>query len=352
MGIGDVTRPLVPEVIKAMHAAVEECAHAETFHGYGPEHGYPFLRKLIAENDYKGLDIDFTEVFISDGANSDLGNIGDIFSDKNTIGIITPVYPVYVDTNLMRGREIKYIDCTEENEFMGDVPDEKMDIIYLCFPNNPTGVSINRERLQAWVDYALRNKSVIIYDSAYEVFIRNPKLPHSIYEIEGAKECAIEIRSFSKTAGFTGVRCGYTVVPNQLGNLNARWDRRQGCKFNGASYISQRGAAAIYTPEGHRQIMENIDYYMENVAIIRESFISAGLKPAGGGNAPYVWTPTPNRMDSWEFFDICLNQAGIVITPGCGFGKGGEGNFRISAFNDRESVIEAMSRMKEVLRKL
>jgi len=346
MGIGDVTRPLAPAVIEAMHLAVDDCARPETFHGYGPEHGYAFLRELIAQQDYAGLGIGPDEIFISDGAKSDLGNLVDLFDDRNVVGIPTPVYPVYVDTNLMRGRTIRYIDCTEADGFTGQIPDFPVDILYLCYPNNPTGAAISREKLTAWVDYAHANGIIIIYDSAYEAFIREPSLPHSIFEIEGAKECAIEVRSYSKTAGFTGIRCGYTVIPKELGPLGAMWERRQGCKFNGASYISQRGAAAIYTPEGRRQVRDDIDAYLENAALIRSGLEAIGLHATGGENAPYIWARTPEGMDSWKFFDLCLEKAGVVITPGCGFGRGGEGYFRITAFNSRDNVCEAMQRLK------
>jgi len=349
MGIGDVTKPLVPAVIEAMHKAVDECAASATFRGYGPEHGYDFLRTAIAENDYAGLGIKTSEIFISDGAKSDTGNIGDIFSDENIIGITDPVYPVYVDTNLMAGRKIHFIPCTAANGFTGEIPQQKVDIIYLCYPNNPTGATITRDKLAQWVEYALKNNSIILYDAAYEAFIREEGVPHSIYEIDGAKRCAIEFRSFSKTAGFTGIRCGYTVVPEGLGQLNAMWERRQSCKFNGASYISQRGAEAIYTPEGKKQIREVIDYYLENARIIREAILKLGLKPTGGSNSPYVWAQTPNGLKSWEFFDLCLEKAHIVITPGSGFGANGEGYFRVSAFGDRDKTIEAMKRLTELL---
>ena len=298
------------------------------------------------------------DIFINDGAESDTGNIGDILSSDNLVGITDPVYPVYVDTNLMRGFNIKYIICTEENGFTGDIPTEKLDIVYLCYPNNPTGAVITRDKLKKWVDYALENGSLIMYDSAYEAFIRDPLIPHSIYEIEGAKKCAIEFRSFSKTAGFTGVRCGYTVVPRELevsdGNggkiaLNGMWERRQSCKFNGASYISQCGALAVYTPEGQKQIRSTIDYYLETARIIRQSLNEAGLKALGGENAPYIWAQTPGGISSWEFFDRLLGEAGVVVTPGSGFGPAGEGWFRITSFADRQRTIEAMERIKKIL---
>ena len=358
MGIGDVTRPLVPAVIEAMHKAVEDCAKAETFRGYGPEHGYGFLRKVIVENDYKGLGIEEDEVFVSDGAKSDTGNIGDLLSESNLIGITDPVYPVYADTNLMGGRQIRYIRCDESNGFTGDIPTEKLDVVYLCYPNNPTGAVITREKLAQWVRYALENDCLIFYDSAYEAFIRDSAIPHSVYEIPGAKQCAIEFRSFSKTAGFTGVRCGYTVIPKSVcargakGEkvaLNALWERRQSCKFNGASYISQRGAEAVYSPEGLKQTRESIDYYLGNAALIRDAFKQAGLNPIGGDNAPYIWARTPGGMSSWEFFDYLLDKARVVITPGCGFGSAGEGWFRATAFANRERTIEAMTRIKIIL---
>lgn len=349
MGIGDVTKPLVPAVIEAMHKAVDECARAATFRGYGPEHGYDFLRKAIAENEYKGLGIKINEIFISDGAKSDTGNIGDIFSNENVIGITDPVYPVYVDTNIMAGRSIRFIPCTAANGFTGGIPQEKVDIIYLCYPNNPTGATITRDKLAQWVEYALRNNSIILYDAAYEAFIRTAGIPHSIYEIEGAKKCAIEFRSFSKTAGFTGIRCGYTVVPEELGELNALWERRQSCKFNGASYISQRGAEAVYSADGKKQIREVIDYYLENARIIREAIVALGLNPVGGTDSPYIWAETPDGMESWKFFDLCLEKANIVITPGSGFGANGEGYFRVSAFGDREKTIEAMKRLTNLI---
>lgn len=349
MGIGDVTRPLVPAVIDAMHKAVDECAEMSTFRGYGPEHGYEFLRKAIVGCDYKNMGIDTSEVFISDGAKSDTGNIGDIFSGDNIIGITDPVYPVYVDTNIMAGRQIKMIPCTPADGFTGQIPDYKLDIIYLCYPNNPTGAVISKSKLKEWVDYALKNGSVILFDAAYEAFIKDDSIPHSIYEIEGAKGCAIEFRSFSKTAGFTGTRCGYTVVPKDLGNLNALWERRQCCKFNGASYITQKGAEAVYTPEGRAQITETIDYYLGNAGIIRRTMQKLGLEPVGGDNSPYVWSRTPDGLASWDFFDRCLKEANVVITPGSGFGKLGEGYFRASAFGDRDKTIEAMERMENMI---
>lgn len=361
MGIGDVTRPLVPAVIEAMHKAVEDCAHAETFRGYGPEPGYDFLREAIVANDYEGLGIKTSEIFVSDGAKSDTGNIGDIFSAGNVIGITDPVYPVYVDTNTMAGRRIVFIPCNQGNGFTGDIPDEKLDIVYLCYPNNPTGAVITREKLKAWVDYALRNNSIIFYDAAYEAFIRDPEIPHSIYEIEGAKRCAIEFRSFSKTAGFTGIRCAFTVVPEELTalssdgkeiSLNHLWDRRQSCKFNGASYISQRGAEAVYSPEGKVQVRAVIDGYLQTASIIRKNLQKAGLNPVGGENSPYIWARTPGGMPSWDFFDLLLDRAGVVVTPGAGFGQGGEGYFRVTAFNTKERSILAMEKLTELVKSL
>ncbi len=360
MGIGDVTRPLAPAVIKAMHEAVDDCAAQSTFHGYGPERGYLWLREAISKYDYaeRGVNVQPDDIFVNDGAKSDTGNIGDILSTDGLVGITDPVYPVYVDTNLMRGSVIRYITCNEENGYSGDIPDAKIDVIYLCYPNNPTGAVITRAKLKQWVDYALANGSLIMYDSAYEAFIRDPEIPHSIYEIEGARKCAIEFRSFSKTAGFTGIRCGYTVVPQELTvsdgrggtvRLNEMWERRQSCKFNGASYISQRGALAIYTEEGRAQIRETIDYYLETARIIRKSMEEAGLEPQGGENAPYIWAKTPKGMTSWQFFDELLNKAAVVVTPGSGFGPAGEGYFRITSFADRDRTIEAMQRIKNIL---
>ena len=360
LGIGDVTQPLAPAVVEAMHRAVDECAHGETFRGYGPEHGYNFLIEAIIAHDFepRGVHLTPDEVFISDGAKSDTGNIGDILSSANVIGVTDPVYPVYVDTNTMGGRDIRYIPCNEANGFTGDIPAEKLDVVYLCFPNNPTGAVITREGLQRWVDYALRNDCLILYDAAYEAFISDAAIPHSIYEIEGAKQCAIEFRSFSKTAGFTGVRCGYTIIPNELKvnslsgervALNGIWDRRKCSKFNGASYISQRGAEAVFSAEGQKQIRTTIDYYMANARIIRQSLQSFGLQVFGGENAPYIWVRTPNGTDSWSFFDRLLREAQVVTTPGAGFGAAGEGYIRITAFGTHKSSIEAMERVKKCL---
>ena len=360
MGIGDVTLPIAPTVIKAMHEAVEDLSVKEKFHGYGPEHGYGWLREAVARGDYasRGIAVDPEEVFISDGAKSDLGNILDLFSKDNTVGITDPVYPVYVDTNVIDGRRIRYIPCTEGDGFTGEIPDCHLDIVYLCYPNNPTGAVITRSKLEKWVEYALKNGSLILYDSAYEAYIQDPDIPHSIYEIEGARGCAIEFRSFSKTAGFTGIRCGYTVVPKELGgrsadgtekSLNALWERRQGCKFNGASYMAQRGAEAVYSPEGREQTRESVRYYLGNAAIIRDGLRRAGLHASGGENAPYVWARTPGEMDDWDFFDILLKKAGIVITPGSGFGSAGRGYFRLTSFADRARTVEAMERLEHCI---
>ena len=300
------------------------------------------------------------DIFINDGAKSDTGNIGDILTPGSLVGITDPVYPVYVDTNLMRGNEIKYITCNAGNGFTGDIPQEKFDVVYLCYPNNPTGAVITRSKLKQWVDWALQNGALIMYDSAYEAFIRDPQIPHSIYEIEGARNCAIEFRSFSKTAGFTGVRCGYAVIPQELMvkdesghpvNLNALWERRQSCKFNGASYISQRGALAVYSEKGRAQTRATIDYYLETARIIRMNMEELGLEPQGGENAPYIWAKTPNGITSWDFFDELLNKAQVVVTPGSGFGPAGEGYFRITSFADRQRTIEAMERIKNMLKK-
>ena len=367
LSIGDVTRPLVPAVIEAMHKAVDEMGTAEGFHGYGPEQGYPFLREAIAQYDYaaRGVVIQADEIFVSDGAKSDCGNIGDIFGVDNVVAVCDPVYPVYVDTNAMAGRageyqeelgkwnKLIYMPCVEANGFSPEPPKEKADIIYLCFPNNPTGAVANREQLKAWVDYANQNGSVILYDSAYEVFITQEDVPHSIFEIEGARTCAIEFRSFSKTAGFTGNRCAYTVVPKDLERggvkLNTMWNRRQSTKFNGVPYVVQRGAAAIYTPEGHKQIMDNIAYYQNNAKIIREGLSAAGLECFGGVDAPYIWLKTPNGMGSWDFFDLVLDKANVATTPGAGFGPSGEGYIRLTAFGETEATRQAVERIKSML---
>lgn len=367
LGIGDVTQPLVPAVLAAMHEAVDEQGSAATFKGYGPEQGYTFLRDAVVEHDFKarGVDIAPDEVFISDGAKSDCGNIGDIFAIDNKIAVCDPVYPVYVDSNAMTGRageydvdaeewtNIYYMPTTAENDFCPALPDMPVDIIYLCSPNNPTGTVLNGEQLKMWVDYANENDAVIMFDAAYERFITEPGIPHSIYEVEGAKTCAIEFRSFSKTAGFTGMRCGYTVVPKELvrqgQSLNEMWNRRQTTKFNGASYIIQKGASAIYTPEGARQVDEALDYYRENARIIKEGLEAAGIEVFGAVNSPYIWCKTPEGMRSWDFFDLLLQKANVVTTPGAGFGPAGEGYIRVTAFGDREATKEAVERIKAVL---
>ena len=367
LGIGDVTRPLAPAVIEAMHKAVDEMGTFEGFHGYGPEQGYDFLREAIAKTDYaaRGVDIKPNEIFVSDGAKSDCGNIGDIFGADNVVAVCDPVYPVYVDTNAMAGRagdfqeklgkwsKLVYMPCVEENGFIPQIPQEKVDMIYLCFPNNPTGTVATKEQLKAWVDYANENKAVILYDSAYEAFITQDDVPHTIYEIEGARTCAIEFRSFSKTAGFTGNRCAYTVVPMELerdgAKLNALWNRRQCTKFNGVPYVIQRGAAAVYTEEGQRQIKETIAYYQENARVIREGLTEAGLTCFGGVNAPYIWLKTPDGMGSWEFFDKLLKEANVVTTPGAGFGPSGEGYIRLTAFGDADATKEAVARIRTML---
>ncbi len=356
LGIGDVTRPLPPAAIQAMHRAVDECADGTTFRGYGPEQGYEFLIDAIIQHDFqpRGIQLDRTEVFISDGAKSDTGNIGDILATDNIVGITDPVYPVYVDTNIMAGRTIKYIPCHADNGFTGDIPSEHLDIIYLCYPNNPTGAVITKEKLTEWVRYALREKALILYDSAYEAFIQDDSLPHSIYEIEGAKQCAIEFRSFSKTAGFTGIRCGYTIIPKELKgadgtSLNALWNRRQCSKFNGASYISQRGAEAIFTPEGQQQVRATIQHYMKNAQLIRESLAFLGLTVYGGEHSPYIWVSTPYGEDSWHFFHRLLTDANVVVTPGEGFGHHGEGYVRITAFGTWENSLAAMERIKGMI---
>ena len=367
LGIGDVTRPLAPAVIEAMHKAVDEMGTFEGFHGYGPEQGYDFLREAIAKTDYaaRGVDIKPNEIFVSDGAKSDCGNIGDIFGADNVVAVCDPVYPVYVDTNAMAGRagdfqeelgkwsKLVYMPCVEENGFTPQIPQEKVDMIYLCFPNNPTGTVATKEQLKAWVDYANENKAVILYDSAYEAFITQDDVPHTIYEIEGARTCAIEFRSFSKTAGFTGNRCAYTVVPMELerdgAKLNALWNRRQCTKFNGVPYVIQRGAAAVYTEEGQRQIKETIAYYQENARVIREGLTEAGLTCFGGVNAPYIWLKTPDGMGSWEFFDKLLKEANVVTTPGAGFGPSGEGYVRLTAFGDADATKEAVARIRTML---
>jgi len=369
LGIGDVTRPLAPVVIEAMHKAVEEMANKATFHGYGPERGYDFLREAIQKNDFlpRGIHIDLNEIFVNDGAKSDTGNIQEILRWDNNIGVTDPIYPVYVDSNAMIGRagvfengkwtDVTYFPCTAENNFVPQIPDRHVDMIYLCYPNNPTGTVLPKEELRKWVNFALRNDSILFYDAAYEAYITDPEIPHSIYEIKGARKCAIEFHSYSKTAGFTGVRCGYTIIPKELTavtvdgkqrvNLNQLWDRRQSTKFNGTSYISQRAAEAIYTPEGKKQIQETIDYYMENAKIMRETLSKLSYKVYGGVNAPYLWVKTPDGMDSWKFFEQLLYGCGVVCTPGVGFGPSGEDYFRLTSFGNREDVREAMRRIAE-----
>lgn len=367
LGIGDVTQPIAPAIIDALHKAVDEMGHAETFHGYAPDLGYVFLREKISQNDYKarGCAIEPDEIFISDGAKSDSGNIQEIFSLDNKIAVCDPVYPVYVDTNVMAGRTglyrpekenfdgVIYMPCTEENGFVPELPSEVPDLIYLCFPNNPTGSAATKEQLQRWVDYANKNGAVIIYDAAYEAYISEENIPHSIYECEGARTCAIELRSFSKNAGFTGVRLGFTVVPKDLKDkdgvmLHSLWARRHGTKFNGAPYIVQRAGEAVYSDEGKAQLKEQIGYYMRNAKVISESLKSLGYQVSGGVNAPYIWLKTPGRMTSWEFFDRLLEKANVVGTPGCGFGACGEGYFRLTAFGTYENTLEAMERIARI----
>lgn len=355
MGIGDVTQPLAPAVIEAMHRAADEMSCKETFRGYSPDSdGYPFLREAIAGY-YKGfgVDLDASEVFVGDGAKSDVGNIVDLFDVDNTVLVPDPVYPVYVDTNLISGREILYLDANEDNGFL-PLPEKDVhaDIIYLCSPNNPTGAVYDREQLQAWVDYALENRAVLLFDAAYESFITGEGLPHSIFEIPGAERCAIEFCSFSKTAGFTGMRCGYTVIRKELQfegvQVSKLWERRQGCKFNGVSYITQRAAEAVFSPQGRRQVMETIAYYQNNARVMAKALEEMGIWFTGGANSPYLWMKCPDGMDSWEYFDYLLNEAEIVGTPGAGFGKNGEGYFRLTAFGDAQKTVEAMERMKKL----
>lgn len=346
LGIGDVTLPLPAASIEAMHRAVDELAHKETFRGYGLEQGSTFLRQAVIQNDYRplGIELDMDEVFISDGAGSDLGNTSELFATNNRVAVQDPVYPAYVDTNVMAGREITYMPCLAENGFVPSLPAEHVDLIYLCSPNNPTGTALTRQQLQRFVDYAIREHSIIIFDSAYEVFVEEPDVPHSIYEIEGAKQVAIEIRSYSKTAGFTGVRCGYTVVPKQTG-LQQMWYRRQCTKYNGTSYISQRGAEAIYSAEGRAQVMDNIHYYKHTAQILTDGLRSLGYEVYGGKNAPYIWCRTPDGMGSWQFFDYLLEQCQVVCVPGVGFGRSGEGFVRFSAFSNRDECKEAIERL-------
>jgi LL-diaminopimelate aminotransferase len=371
LGIGDVTEPLPAACRQAMIQAVEEMGDRSTFQGYGPEQGYAWLREKIAISDFQaqGCEVDASEIFISDGSKCDCGNILDIFGNDNTIAVTDPVYPVYVDTNVMAGHTgevnekgeyggLVYLPISAANNFTAQIPSQKVDLIYLCFPNNPTGATATKEHLKAWVDYALANDSIIFFDAAYEAFIQDPSLPHSIYEIEGARSCAIEFRSFSKNAGFTGTRCAFTVVPktltakaadNSQTELWKLWNRRQSTKFNGVSYIVQRGAEAVYSEAGKPQIAALVNFYMENATIIREKLIAAGLQVYGGVNAPYVWVQTPNNLSSWDFFDKLLHTCNVVGTPGSGFGAAGEGYFRISAFNSRENVEAAMKRIGDRL---
>ena len=349
LGIGDVTLPLSPVIIEAMHRAVDELASAATFRGYGPEEGYLWLRQAIVDNDYtpRGIHVSPEEVFISDGAGSDLGNLSELFDASNSVAILEPSYPAYVDTSRMAGRNIIWLPCLAQNNFYPDLPAQKADIIYLCFPNNPTGTVLTRDELSRWVEYARANHSIILFDAAYEAFIEDPDVPHSIYEIEGAQEVAIEIRSFSKTAGFTAVRCGYTVVPKATG-LQTMWLRRQCTKFNGASYISQRAAEATYTPEGKAAIQANLSYYKQTAQIFLEGLRTLGYEVFGGKNAPYIWCRVPHGYTSWSFFDHLLHTSQIVCTPGAGFGPTGEGFVRFSAFSNRKDVEEALKRMKKL----
>jgi LL-diaminopimelate aminotransferase len=368
LGIGDVTRPLPPAVVAAMKKAVDEMSIAEKFKGYGPEQGYDFLREKLVENDFKsrGVDISIDEVFVSDGAKNDTANFQELFSLENIIAVSDPVYPVYIDSNVMAGRtgvlnekgqfeKVVYLPCTEANGMKPALPNTKVDMIYLCFPNNPTGVTLSKEELKDWVDYARANKSIILFDAAYEAFIQEPDIPHSIFEIEGAREVAVEFRSFSKTAGFTGTRCAYTIVPKDVmlydeqgkaHSLNSLWLRRQSTKFNGVSYPVQAAAAAVVTEEGKRQVKELIDYYMENARIIREALDKLGLKVFGGINSPYIWLKTPGNMKSWDYFDKLMRDANVVGTPGAGFGTSGEGYFRLTGFGTRENTQKAIERMK------
>lgn len=366
LGIGDVTQPIAPAILTAMHKAVDEMGHAETFRGYAPEQGYEFLRDVIAEKDFRerGCDISADEIFISDGAKCDSGNLQEILGPGNTIAVCDPVYPVYVDANVMAGRTgsfdmatgkfggVVYMPCLESNGFLPELPAERADIIYLCFPNNPTGEAITKAELQKWVDHANQNGSLIIFDAAYEAYIREEGIPHSIYECEGARTCAIEMRSFSKKAGFTGVRLGFSVIPKELRadgeSLNALWLRRQGTKYNGTPYIVQRAGEAVYSEEGSVQVAAQIDRYMENAALIRNGLIDAGYQAFGGVNSPYIWMKTPHGMPSWEFFDFLLTHAGVVGTPGAGFGPSGEGYFRLTAFGTYENSIKALEKIRKI----
>ena len=366
LGIGDVTQPLVPAIIDALHGAVEEMAHAETFHGYAPDLGYEFLRRAIAKNDYqdRGCNIAADEIFVSDGAKSDSGNIQEIFGTDNKVAVCDPVYPVYVDTNVMAGRTgeyntvhenfdgVIYMPCRKENGFLPELPSEVPDLIYLCFPNNPTGSAITKDELQKWVDYANKNGCVIIYDAAYEAYISEENVPHSIYECEGARTCAIELRSFSKNAGFTGVRLGFTVIPKELVrdgvSLHSLWARRHGTKFNGAPYIVQKAGEAVYSEAGKAQLKDQVGYYMRNAKLIHDELAKAGFSVSGGVNAPYIWLETPDKMTSWEFFDYLLKNANVVGTPGSGFGSHGEGYFLLTAFGTSENTLKAIDRIKSL----
>ena len=366
LGIGDVTQPLVPAIIDALHGAVEEMAHAETFHGYAPDLGYEFLRRAIAKNDYqdRGCNIAADEIFVSDGAKSDSGNIQEIFGTDNKVAVCDPVYPVYVDTNVMAGRTgeynrvrenfdgVIYMPCRKENGFLPEFPSEVPDLIYLCFPNNPTGSAITKDELQKWVDYDNKNGCVIIYDAAYEAYISEENVPHSIYECEGARTCAIELRSFSKNAGFTGVRLGFTVIPKELVrdgvSLHSLWARRHGTKFNGAPYIVQKAGEAVYSEAGKAQLKDQVGYYMRNAKLIHDELTKAGFSVSGGVNAPYIWLETPDKMTSWEFFDYLLKNANVVGTPGSGFGSHGEGYFRLTAFGTYENTLKAIDRIKSL----
>lgn len=366
LGIGDVTQPIVPVIVDAMHKAVDEMGKADTFRGYAPDLGYEFLRNAIAKNDYadRGCCISTDEIFVSDGAKCDSGNIQEIFASDNKIAVCDPVYPVYIDSNVMAGRcgiyhketgmwsNVIYMPCTKENNFVPEFPKEVPDMIYLCFPNNPTGTTITKQQLQEWVDYANKNGSVIIYDAAYEAYITESSVAHSIYECEGARTCAIELKSFSKNAGFTGVRLGYTVVPKELKcgdvSLHSMWARRHGTKFNGAPYIQQRAGEAVYSEDGKVQLKEQIAYYMRNAKAIKEGLAEAGFEVFGGVNAPYIWLKTPDGMTSWEFFDYLLEKANVVGTPGSGFGPSGEGYFRLTAFGSYENTLAALKRIKEI----
>lgn len=365
LGIGDVTLPLAPAVVAALHEAVDEQASSETFAGYGPEQGYGFLREAIAEGEYGviGVSVDPDEIFVGDGAKSDTGNIQELFSVDASVAVADPVYPVYVDSNAMAGRlgeyrdgtwsNLTYLSCTEANGYKPPFPSEHVDLIYLCYPNNPTGTTLTRSELEGWVDYARRNGSIILFDAAYRAFITDDSIPRSIYEIDGAREVALEFGSFSKTAGFTGLRCSWTVVPKELQvegvSLHAMWNRRQSTKFNGTPYVVQKAATAIYTPEGRVQVQEAIDYYLRNAALIRDALLGSGIEAVGGDNSPYVWFKCPGGMDSWEFFDYLLNNVQIVGTPGVGFGPAGEGQFRLSAFGSFETTSEAVRRLQALL---